>query len=89
MEQLAVETVIDLFGETLPPLDQLKTLAGHVHSSEKNQIDFNQRVESHINETSKQATGALGIGLFILGRYAEAIEKLQKAKDSREKFIYL
>ncbi len=89
MEQLAAETVIDLFGETLPSLDQLKTLAGHVHSSEKNIMDFSQKVESHMSETSKQTAEALGIGLFILGRYAEAIEKLQKAKDSGEKFIYL
>ena len=89
MEQLAAETVIDLFGETLPSLDQLKTLAGQVHSSEKNIMDFSQQVESHINETSKQTLEALGIGLFILGKNAEAIEKLQKAKDGKEKYIYL
>jgi len=89
MEQVAAETIIDLFGETLPSLEQLKTLAGQVHSSEKNQMDFSQQVESHMSETSKQTLDALGIGLFILGRNAEAIEKLQKAKDCKEKFIYL
>jgi DNA-directed RNA polymerase subunit alpha len=46
-------------------------------------------VESHISETSKQTLGALGIGLFILGRNAEAVEKLRKAKDCKEKYIYL
>jgi DNA-directed RNA polymerase subunit alpha len=88
MEQV-VETGIDLFGETMPSLDQIKTLAGQVHSSEKNQMDFSRLVESHLAETSKQALDALGIGLYILGRYAEAVEKLQKAKDCKEKFIYL
>jgi len=89
MEQVAAETVIDLFGETLPSLEQLKTLAGQVHSSEKNIMDFSQQVEAHMSETSKQTLDALGIGLFILGRNAEAVEKLQKAKDCKEKFIYL
>jgi len=88
MEQLA-EPVIDLFGETLPSLEEIKALAEHVHSSEKNIIDFGEQVESHMTETSKQALGALGIGLFILGRNAEAVEKLQKAKDCKENFIYL
>ena len=89
MEQLAAETVIDLFGETLPSLEQLKTLAGQVHSSEKNRMDFSQQVESHMSDTSKQTLNALGIGLFIIGRNTEAIEKLKKAKDCKEKFIYL
>jgi len=88
MEQLA-EPGIDLFGETLPSLEEIKALSGYIHSSEKNRMDFNEQVEAHITETSKQALGALGIGLFILGRNAEAVEKLQKAQDSKEKFIYL
>ena len=89
MEQVAAETVIDLFGETIPTLEQLKILAGQVHSSEKNIEEFSQQVESHMSETAKQAAEALGIGLYILGKNTEAIEKLQKAKDCKEKFIYL
>ncbi len=88
MEQIA-EPGIDLFGETLPSLDQIKALSEYIHSSEKNQMDFSEQVETHSAETSKQILVALGIGLFILGRTAEAIEKLQKAKDCKEKFIYL
>ncbi len=88
MEQI-VEPGIDLFGETLPSLDQIKTLSEYIHSSEKNQMDFSEQVEAHSAETSKQALLALGIGLFILGRNDEAIEKLQKAKDCKEKFTYL
>jgi DNA-directed RNA polymerase subunit alpha len=41
-----------------------------------------------MSDASKEATGALGIGLYILGRNEEAIEKLKKAKDCKEKYIY-
>jgi len=88
MEQM-VETGINLFGEILPSLEKIKELSEHVHSSENNQMDFSELLQSHASQTSKEASAALGIGLFILGRNAEAIEKLQKAKDCREKFIYL
>ncbi len=88
MEQIA-EPGIDLFGGILPSPDQIKALSEQVHSSEKNQIDFSEQVESHMAETSKEALAALGIGLFILGRNEKAIEKLQKAKDCKEKFVYL
>jgi DNA-directed RNA polymerase subunit alpha len=88
MEQIA-EPGIDLFGETLPSLEQIKTLSEHIHSSEKNLMDFSEQVETHSADTSKEALLALGIGLFIIGRNEEAIEKLQKAKDCKEKFVYL
>ena len=88
MEQLA-EPGIDLFGETLPSLEEIKSLSEKIHSSEKNQMDFTEQVEAHISETSKRTLTALGIGLFILGRNAEAVEKLKKAKDCKEKFVYL
>ena len=88
MEQIA-EPQVNLFGETLPSLEQIKALSEDIHSSEKNLMEFGEQVESHMSETSKEASPALGIGLFILGRYDEAIEKLKKAKDCREKFIYM
>jgi DNA-directed RNA polymerase subunit alpha len=88
MEQVA-ETGINLFGETLPSLEEIQKLSEQVHSSEKNRMDFSAEIEAHISETSKQASCALGIGLYILGRTAEAAEKLQKAKDCKEKYVYL
>jgi DNA-directed RNA polymerase subunit alpha len=88
MEQ-TVETQINLFGESLPALEQIKALSEQVHSSEKNRMDFSEQLDSYSAETSKEVHAALGIGLYILGRYDEAIEKLTKAKDCREKFIYL
>ncbi len=88
MEQIE-ETGINLFGETLPSLEEIKTLSGNIHSSEKNIMDFGEQVEANMADTSKGASGALGIGLYILGRNEEAIEKLQKAADNQEKFIYM
>jgi DNA-directed RNA polymerase subunit alpha len=88
MEQIE-ETGINLFGETLPSLEEIKTLSGNIHSSEKNMMDFGEQIEANMSDGSKEASGALGIGLYILGRNEEAIEKLKKAKDSQEKFIYM
>ena len=83
------ESGIDLFADELPSMDQIETLAGHVHSSEKNRIDFSEQLEANMTRTGQKASLALGIGLFILGRNAEAAEKLAKAKDCQEKSIYL
>ena len=88
MEQIE-ETGINLFGETLPSLEEIKTLSVNIHSSEKNMMDFGELVETNMADASKEVSGALEIGLYILGRNEEAVEKLQKANDSKEKFIYL
>ena len=93
MEKIAMESItelgIDLFGKDLPSMDEIKTLSEVVHCSESNQIAFNEQLEANIGRQSPKARLAVGIGLFILGRNAEAAAKLQKAKDCKEKFIYL
>jgi len=83
------ELGINLFGKDLPSMDEIKTLSEVVHCSESNQIAFNEQLEANIGRQSPKARLAVGIGLFILGRNAEAAAKLQKAKDCKEKFIYL
>ncbi len=88
MEPIA-ECGIDLFADNLPSMDEIKKLSDFVHSSEKNQMSFGEQVEENMAKTSPKAVLAVGIGLFILGRDAEAIKKLGKAKDCKEKFIYL
>jgi DNA-directed RNA polymerase subunit alpha len=42
-----------------------------------------------MSKTSAKTVLAVGIGFFIVGRFQEAIAKLQKAEDCKEKFIYL
>ncbi len=88
MEQL-VAPAINLFAETLPSLEEIKKLSEYIHSGEKNMMNFVRLVEDNMNNTSGLSSGALGIGLYILGRNEEAIEKLQKAKDSKQKYIYM
>ena len=84
-----IECQIDLFADSLPSMDEIKKLSEFVHSSERNRLGFSEQVEENMSKTGQKASLATGIGLFILGRNAEAAEKLQKAKDCEEKFIYL
>jgi DNA-directed RNA polymerase subunit alpha len=83
------EPLVDLFADKLPSLGQLQTLSDNINSSEKNGMDFTELLESHKAHPSPRIYTALGIGLYILGRNAEAVEMLQKAKDCMEKYIYL
>lgn len=89
MEAMTKTMQIDLFGEQLPTIQQLKQLSDRVHASEQNTMNFTQQVQSNINTSTPEGALAVGIGLFILGRNAEAVEKLQNASDCKEKFIYM
>ena len=83
------ELGIDLFGDETLSLDEIKILSGTVHSSERNMISFGEQVEAHLSKTGQKGCLDAGIGLFILGRNAEAAEKLAKAKDCEQKYLYL
>jgi len=78
------EAKVDLFGAELPGLDELKKLSLYVNCSEINKILFAEQVAEYWDNDL-----AAGIGLVILGRDAEAIEKLQKGRDCKQKFMYL
>ena len=79
---------INLFADTLPSMDELNKLSDFAHSSEINLINFSQQVEENISRTSAKAVLAVGIGLYILGKNADAVEKLKKGNDCKEKFFY-
>ena len=83
------ECQIDLFGGSLPSMDEIKKLSEFVHSNEANEIAFAEQVEANMANTGRKASLAVGIGLFILSKNDEAVSKLQKAKDCKEKTIYL
>jgi len=83
------EPGIDLVANELPSMDEIKKLSEFVHSGEANLLKFGEQVESNMSKAGPQARLAVGIGLYILGRSAEAVEKLQKANDCKEKYIYL
>jgi len=80
---------IDLFADNLPSMDEIEQLNRFVNSSERNQITFSEQLEENISKTGAKTVLAVGIGLFILGRNEEAVKKLEKATDSKEKFTYL
>jgi len=88
MEQ-TTQPQINLFGDDLPSLDRIKRLAQYVRSSEANCLTFDGQVQENIAKTSPKSRLAVGIALYILGRDREAVEKLEKAIDCKEKFIYL
>jgi DNA-directed RNA polymerase subunit alpha len=88
MEQMT-EPEIDLFAENLPSMDEIKRLSEYVHCGEANLLKFGEQVELNLENNGQKARLAAGIGLYILGRIPEAIEKLQKGQDCKEKFIYL
>lgn len=88
MEQTA-ELQVNLFREQAPSMDELRTLSHLVHSSEVNQHRFADQVEQNLSTTSPVGTLEAGIGLFILGRYKDALQKLRKGQDCRQKFMYL
>jgi tetratricopeptide (TPR) repeat protein len=83
------ERKVDLFAEDLPAMEEINELSQLVHSSKSDQLAFAEQVEANLPKTGRKAAPAAGIGLFILGRYAESIETLNKAMDCKEKFTYL
>ena len=88
MEQMTqVET--SLFGDQLPSIDELRALSHAVHASESSLARFAQQVEDNRNRTSAHNCLATGIGLFMLGRYREATEKLRKGEECQQKHLYL
>ncbi len=88
MEQTA-ELQVNLFREPLPSMEEIRTLSHVVHSSEANEHRFTEQVEQNRGKTAALTALETGIGLFILGRYPEAVEKLQKGQDCKEKYMYL
>jgi DNA-directed RNA polymerase subunit alpha len=88
MEQTA-EMDIGLFGEQLPSMQQLQALSRVVNSSEAARLRFAEEVEAKASTTSASTALAVGIGLYMLSRYEEAVQKLQKARDCKEKFVFL
>jgi len=88
MEPIA-ECQVDLFGGSLPSMDEIKELSMFVHCSEVNKMAFAEQVEENSARGGAKAALTVGIGLFILGRDGEAVQKLEKAKECKEKFVYL
>jgi DNA-directed RNA polymerase subunit alpha len=79
----------DLFSAETITLDDILATAEHVNSSERNKISFAENTEQETSKPGRKNYLAIGAGLAILDKCAEAIEVLEKADDSKEKFIEL
>jgi len=79
---------INLFGDELPSLEDIGAFSKVAHGSEANMLAFAAQAEENMSKTSPRARLAVGIALYILGRDEEAVRKLEKAQDCKEKFIY-
>jgi DNA-directed RNA polymerase subunit alpha len=75
---------IDLFGSEDLSLGELRKLDTLVNSSEISKIAFGEQIDAN----SKKKLQA-GMGLTMIGQNAEAVTLLKKAKDCKEKFLYM
>lgn len=76
----------DLFSDQLPSLEELCGLGEWVNSAALNKVQIAKELEE---KASNCDDVAVGIGLYIVGQYEQAVEKLQKSRDCQEKFLYL
>ena len=84
-----IQYQVDLFAENLPSYDNIRKLSDFVNSSERSQLDFRCKIEANSSKTDSKASLANGIGLSIINRNKEAIEKLNKGENCLLKFLYL
>ena len=85
----AVAQEIELFAETLPSIEHISRLVDSVNSSESARADFTAKVEENMSRTAGSTVLATGIGLYILGRNSEAVDKLQSCEDGSHKCLYM
>ncbi|MGA2915113.1 MAG: DNA-directed RNA polymerase subunit alpha C-terminal domain-containing protein [Sedimentisphaerales bacterium] len=80
---------VDLFSAETATLDDILATAIFVNSSEKTKISFAERTEQELSKPGRKNYLTLGASLAILGKYKQAIETLEKADDSKEKYFEL
>jgi DNA-directed RNA polymerase subunit alpha len=80
---------IDLFAKELPSVQEIQQLSNYVHSNSTNLEEFSMQVEENSSSKSSTTRTAAGIGLYITGKYAQAVEMLKKGKDCLQKYLYL
>jgi len=87
--EVSVELEIDLFGDSIPCMEDLAKLSAQVHGSELEESAFAEQLEENLSKGGGKASLASGIGLCIVGRYEEAAAKLSKGTGCVEKCFYL
>lgn len=79
----------DIFGQSIPSVEQIEAITISVNSGERPRIAFKDQLEPHLEKNDAATCLVAGLGLYILGDYAAAAAKLEKAKDSQQKCMYL
>ena len=74
----------ELFAAKLPDLEGIKAILETVCSREYNKTEFAKQFEQN-----KKKDLAVGIGLYIVGDYSQAVERLKKAPAGKEQKLYL
>ncbi|MCF7972363.1 MAG: tetratricopeptide repeat protein [Phycisphaerae bacterium] len=77
------------FFSAQPSLELIKRVTRSAHSNAVDLHKFTDDVLAHLDKSSPDDLLKVGIGLYIIGRVAEAVEKLQGAKDCQEKYMIL
>ncbi len=85
--QVTQEAQATLFGPNLPSVEQIDALAAAINTSEAAKVEFKAVVEQRATEKAQSV--ATGIGLHIVGRHKEAVEKLSGGRESVTKFMFL
>ena len=86
--EVTVQPEVNLFGDQLPSLENIQKLSLNVRCSEANMLAFCKQVDENMSKTSPKTLLGVGIALYILGRDKEAVQKLEKAEDRKERFVY-
>jgi DNA-directed RNA polymerase subunit alpha len=77
-------SAVDLFGSAIPDVDAIRKLGAWVNSAESNRLAFEDKIRANLANTL-----AAGIGFCLIGNYRQALPLLEKARDCKEKFLYL
>ncbi len=76
------EAKVDLFGPDLAEISQIDRLCNFVNCSEKNRINFSEKLDGVTEPLRK------GIGLYLTGSYHQALDELENAEDGKHKFMF-
>ena len=77
---------VDLFTPEAPTVEQITQARDFVFSCELNQKQFEEQLNAQLDKATPMGAG---VGLLWTGHVNQAVEKLQQAPDSADKFRYL
>jgi len=80
---------IDLLTAENITFEDILSITNYVNANERNKIAFAEKTEQELSKSGRKNYLALGAALAVLGKYPQAIEMLEKADDSKEKYLEL